>query len=440
MNTRSIIRAACLVSVFISCFILPAAVVRAETKTFIKEYTYQAGDEDSKNSCRVISLREVKRLLLEELGTYLESVTEVQNFKLTKDQIVTLTAGIVQTELIEEKWDGETYRLKAKIIADSTGVIKAIDILRQDRQKTKELEETRKRSEVLLKENERLSKELAIAKGDNREQKKYAYSKNIKELSANDLFEKGSAYFNVGNYNDAIDAYSKTIELSPEHDEAYKKRGWAYVERGELDHAIKDYEKVTEINPVVRTDFFYGKDDRKIIRATAYNYWYYPKSVEENIESIKLDSNYILQFVCRGLLYEIIGKWEQAIQNYDKALELDPGDANIYRYRGRCYRSHGQYELALQNYDKAIKLNPNLVGAFRERGIIYAHSKNFMRAIEDYNRATDLDPKNAWIYLARGFTYNELGKDNKAIDEYKIASRLGNIVSQDFLRGKGISW
>ena len=412
----------------------------AETKTFIREYMYQAGDEDSKNSSRVISLREVKRLLLEELGTYLESVTEVQNFKLTKDQIVTLTAGIIQTELIEEKWDGKTYRLKAKIVADSIGVIKAIDILRQDRQKTKEMEETRKRSEELLKENERLSKELAIAKGKNREQKKYAYSKNIKELSANESFEKGGAYFNVGNYNDAIDAYSKTIELSPEHDEAYKKRGWAYVKLGELDHAIKDYEKVTEINPVVKTEFFYDKDDKKIMRAIAYNYYHYPKSVEENIESIKLDSNYILPFVCRGLLYEIIGEWKQAIQNYDKAIEIDPSDANIYRYRGRCYRSSGQGKQAIQNYDRAIKLNPKLAGAFWERGTIHVLNKDYKLAIEDYNKATELDPKNAWVYLARGFAYDSLGKDNKAIEEYKIASRLGNKESQDFLMGNGVTW
>jgi hypothetical protein len=66
MKIRSIITVVCLVSVFISCLILHAD--SAETKTFIKEYTYQAGDEDSKNSCRVIALREVKRLLLEELG------------------------------------------------------------------------------------------------------------------------------------------------------------------------------------------------------------------------------------------------------------------------------------------------------------------------------------------------------------------------------------
>ncbi len=43
----------------------------AETKTFIKEYTYQASEDDSRNSSRTLALREVKRLLLEELETYL---------------------------------------------------------------------------------------------------------------------------------------------------------------------------------------------------------------------------------------------------------------------------------------------------------------------------------------------------------------------------------
>ena len=74
----------------------------AEVKTFVKDYTYQASEDDSRNSSRTISLRKVKRLLLEELGTYLESETEVKDFQLTKDQITTLTAGIVQTEIIEE--------------------------------------------------------------------------------------------------------------------------------------------------------------------------------------------------------------------------------------------------------------------------------------------------------------------------------------------------
>jgi hypothetical protein len=136
MDIRSIIKnVSCLVLALILSFIFLTTTAFAETKTFIKEYTYQASDEDSKNSSRTIALREVKRLILEEMGTYLESQTEVINFKLTKDQIVTLTAGIVQTELIEEKWNTENlkYWLKAKITANPQDVIKAIDSLRKDR-------------------------------------------------------------------------------------------------------------------------------------------------------------------------------------------------------------------------------------------------------------------------------------------------------------------
>ena len=140
----------------------------AETKTFIKEYTYQASEDDSRNSSRVIALREVKRLLLEELGTYLESETEVKNFQLTKDQITTLTAGIVQTEIVAEKWDGRLYWLKSKITADPDKVVQSINELRKDRDKTKELEAMRQKSDELLREVERLRKVMASAKNDKR--------------------------------------------------------------------------------------------------------------------------------------------------------------------------------------------------------------------------------------------------------------------------------
>ena len=131
--------------IFLSLLVF-SSLVSAETKTFVKEYSYQASEYDSKVSCRALALEQVKRLLLEELGTYLESETEVKNFQLTKDQIVILTAGIVSAEIIDEKWDGKTYSLKAKIAADPKDVYNSIDKLRQDRQKTKELEETKKES------------------------------------------------------------------------------------------------------------------------------------------------------------------------------------------------------------------------------------------------------------------------------------------------------
>ena len=126
-------------------------IATAENKTFITEYTYMASDIDSKVSSRAIALEQVKRGLLEQLGTYLMSETEVKNFQITKDQITTLAAGIVSTEVIDEKWDGRTYYLKAKITADPKEVAKSVDALRTNVQKCKELEESKKKAEEAMK-------------------------------------------------------------------------------------------------------------------------------------------------------------------------------------------------------------------------------------------------------------------------------------------------
>lgn len=220
----------------------------AETKTFIKEYTYQASEDDSRNSSRTLALREVKRLLLEELGTYLESVTEVQNFQLTKDRITALTAGIVQTEIMADKWDGDSlkYWLKAKIVADSDEVIKSIDALRNDRTKTKELEEIKRRSDELLRENQRLRKELSAATVGQKPAELAAYNKTIKDLSAIDWEERSYALAVTGK-NEGIKTFNKFIELNPQNAKVIYYRGLAYANIGDSQQAIKDYSKPSVI-------------------------------------------------------------------------------------------------------------------------------------------------------------------------------------------------
>jgi tetratricopeptide (TPR) repeat protein len=239
--------------------VLIAHLAFAETKTFIKEYTYQASEDDSRNSSRVIALREVKRLLLEELGTYLESETEVKNFQITKDQITTLTAGIVQTEIVAEKWDGRIYWLKSKMTANSSEVVQSINELRKDREKTKELESIREKSDDLLKEVKRLRKELASAKDGSRETKKVAYDQSIKELSAAEWIEKGHAVQGRNdNFKGAIDAFSHAIELDQKNIMAYYFR----ARISEKNSAISDYYRILSIEPKTSEDY--------LIRAWTY--------------------------------------------------------------------------------------------------------------------------------------------------------------------------
>jgi hypothetical protein len=88
------------VSVFI--LFLYSALAFTAMHTFVRDYTYEASVLDTKETCRIIALDQAKRLLLEELGTYVESSTVVENYQLKRDQISTMTAGVVQTNILDE--------------------------------------------------------------------------------------------------------------------------------------------------------------------------------------------------------------------------------------------------------------------------------------------------------------------------------------------------
>jgi len=420
MKIRAIITAVCIFSVFISCFILPTASISAETKTFIKEYTYQAGDEDSKNSCRVIALREVKRLLLEELGTYLEAETEVKNFQMTKDQIVTLTAGIVRTELIEEKWNTANFQywLKAKITANPQDVTKAIDTLRKDRAKVKELEGLRKKSEELLKENERLTNELKTAKGNEKTEAAKAYKQNIDNLSATEWFERGSELVLSGNHTEAVKAFSKAIELNPQDAETYYKRGNAYRKLGNYRQVVKDYSKAIALYPQYPAAY--------ISRGDAYaNLGNYRQVVKDCSKAIELDPQYSFAYISRGDAYYNLGNYRQAIKDYSKAIALYPQYPAAYISRGDAYGEIGDYQQAIKDYNRAIELNPQDAKAYNNRRVAYDKLGNHQLA-EAYNN--------------RGISYNDLGNYQQAIKDYKIAARLGLKSAQNYLGSKGIEW
>ena len=403
----------------------------AETKTFIKEYTYHAGDEDSKNSSKTIALREVKKLLLEELGIYLESQTEVKNSQITKDQIITLTAGIVNTEVIEDTWDGKVYWLKAKISANPQDVIKSIDNLRKDRDKVKELEELRKRSEELLRENERLNKDLKIAKGGNQQEVTKAYKLNIDNLSATEWFERGYKLLK-GNNTDAVKAFSKAIELDPQYAEAYFGRGAAYEFLGNYKQAVQNFTKTIELNPQAHVAFARG--------LAYYKLHNYQQAIQDYNKAIELDPRDAMAYSERGRAHFSLHNYQQVIQDSNKAIELDPQYADAYVNRGNAYGILGNKQQEIQDYNKAIELGPRNATAYRLRGSVYIGLHNYQQAIQDSNKAIELDPQHSMGYFVRGLAYGLLGNYQQYIDNFKIAARLGNEKAQDFLRSRGIVW
>ena len=118
----------------------------AETKTFIREYTYNASEYDSKVTSRANALAQVKELLLSEIGVFVRSQNKISTKEIdgkikemTSSDISVLTAGIVETKIVEEKWDGKTFYIKAKMVADPDNVNKKLSKIINNEQKKKEL-------------------------------------------------------------------------------------------------------------------------------------------------------------------------------------------------------------------------------------------------------------------------------------------------------------
>jgi len=160
MKSHTAIKAACLVFALLP-LLSGGSYAQKQKETFTREYTYTAGEADSKLTSRKIATDEIRNILLREIGTLVreEIIIVSGNTQEYIQKLETLTAGIVKMETLDERWDGKTYYIKARMTVDLKDFRKRMDEERNNRQKEKELEdkidnleEKLKKAEINLKE------------------------------------------------------------------------------------------------------------------------------------------------------------------------------------------------------------------------------------------------------------------------------------------------
>ena len=111
-------------------------IARGEVKTVEADATYVMGDNDSKVDARRVATQEAKRKALELAGAYVESLTVVKNYQLTKDEVKAYTAGILETEIASEQMRGTTEHpeiyIKARCTIDTDIITAQIDRYREN--------------------------------------------------------------------------------------------------------------------------------------------------------------------------------------------------------------------------------------------------------------------------------------------------------------------
>lgn len=237
-------------SAFLST-VLYALPLRASVEVFEREYTYQATKIDSRESSRAIALEQAKKLLLDELGIYVEATSIVEDDKIKTNEIKVLTAGVVKTEIMDEKWDGSKYWMKVKLEADPNDVAKSIAEVRKNQEMVKELEQTKKDKENALQQIDNLKTQLAAEQEDITAQKQ-KYDAAVNDLAAANLTENGDTAMIYGDYDDAAASYKQVIDLKPDNANAIYNLGVVYVYLGDYTMAVEDFNRAIVLNPQLK--------------------------------------------------------------------------------------------------------------------------------------------------------------------------------------------
>ena len=163
------------------------------------------------------------------------------------------------------------------------------------------------------------------------------------EPDATTYIANGDSLFKEGRYIEAIKEYTKAIELDPNLESAYMKRGDSYsFHLRRYDEAIADYTKAIQINP--NSDIAYT--------GRALNY------VDREKYQLQMERK-----TPTPEIYKLVQK------DSKKALQINPNNVVAHFAMGKAHYGHGEYQQAIDKYDEALEIDPYYGPANFEKAI-----------------------------------------------------------------------
>jgi tetratricopeptide (TPR) repeat protein len=126
-------------------------------------------------------------------------------------------------------------------------------------------------------------------------------------------------------------------------------------------------------------------------------------------------------WIGRGCYFFEREKYEEAIQNFDKALELDPKFTSTLGLKGKTLMKMGKFDDAIQILDKALELDPKCIPALGYKGEALITMKKFEEAIKNYDKMLEIEPQNPKTWFNRGVSLVNLKRLKEAIENFDKA-------------------
>ena len=126
----------------------------------------------------------------------------------------------------------------------------------------------------------------------------------------------------------------------------------------------------------------------------------------------------------RGVSMYKLGRHAEALTEFNRAIELDSQNAEIYSNKGYALRALKRHDEALGAFKKAVEITPYSVIAHSDYGrLLYVLGK-YVDALEEFRRITKLQPENAIAHSNAGYALYAMERYNEALAEFNKAIEL----------------
>jgi tetratricopeptide (TPR) repeat protein len=150
----------------------------------------------------------------------------------------------------------------------------------------------------------------------------------------------------------------------------------------------------------------------------------YDQALLDYNKAIEIDPKIVDTYNNRGNIYQGMGNFDQAISDYGRALEIEPLNGEAYYGRANAWLRKGDFAQAIADFNKAIEIRPDNLKAYNDRGNAYFTQRQYDQAISDYTKAIHIDPRDASLYLNRGTVYQAKGEADQALADYTKAIEI----------------
>jgi len=232
----------------------------------------------------------------------------------------------------------------------------------------------------------------------------------------------GIASAQIGQFDQAIKAFDRIITFTPNQASAHYNLGNVYRDKGLIQQALDAYTKALELKPNYQEAFnnltiALESHDQNFTKRQTDVLIHYQKL---QVASAKIADKHFET----GLIHHKDGMLDEAINAYKKAIEQFPNFAEAYNNIGIALKEQGKLKEALEAYSKTLNIKPNYAEAYNNIGVALNAQGKREEAIEAYNKATAIKPDYAEAYYNIGNTFKEQGKLEDAIEAYNKATNI----------------